>query len=439
MTFTILAAVALGAAGLLALSRASLGATRRTGLLLLGASALALVTTPAVALLAVVAVAAAFVVDAATCRARPALRRQAPAVLSRAVAAPFEIDADMAAPGTHLRLRQPQVPDVVVDPPEADGHLRAQVVARRRGRHSLPPVATRVTGPLGLAAWYRTAGEPVDVLVYPDLPAARRLALAVRQGRFREPGRLTRGPLGLGTDFESIRDYLPDDDVRQVNWPATQRTGRPMSNQFRVEQDRDVVCVVDCGRLMSAPIGDRTRLDAALDAVAALSFVADEVGDRAGVIAFDDRVRRLLAPRRSGGDSVVRAVFDLEPTSVDSDFEVAFRAVGGGKRAFVAVFTDLLDEAAAAALLDAVPLLARRHAVIVASVADPDLKSLVRTNPSSTFDVYAASVALDVLAARSRVAARLRHAGTEVLEASPETFATACVGAYLRAKARARL
>ena len=61
------------------------------------------------------------------------------------------------------------------------------------------------------------------MLVYPDLPAARRLALAVRQGRFREQGRLTRGPLGLGTDFESIRDYAPDDDVRQINWRATDR------------------------------------------------------------------------------------------------------------------------------------------------------------------------------------------------------------------------
>jgi uncharacterized protein (DUF58 family) len=318
--------------------------------------------------------------------------------------------------------------------------LDATVRGRRRGRHELPAVATRVVGPLGLAAWYRRAGNAAEVLVYPDLPAARRLALAVRQGRFRDPGRLTRGPLGLGTDFESIRDYLPDDDVRQVNWRATARLGRPMSNQYRVEQDRDVVCLVDAGRLMAAPVGDRTRLDATIDAVAAVALVADEVGDRCGVVAFDDQVRRHLPPRRSGGDAVVRAVFDVEPRPIDSDYELAFRTVGGGKRAFVLVLTDLLEEAAAQPLLDAMPVLARRHAVVVASVADPDLEHAVRTPPTQPADVYTAAVALDVLDARARVAAQLRRGGAQaVVEAPPDRLAAACVGAYLRAKARARL
>ena len=85
----------------------------------------------------------------------------------------------------------------------------------------LGPVALRSQGPLGLGRWrHEGAGEQRGP-VYPDMPAARRLAIAVRQGRFRDPGRLTRGPLGLGTEFESIRDYLPDDDIRQVNWRAT--------------------------------------------------------------------------------------------------------------------------------------------------------------------------------------------------------------------------
>jgi uncharacterized protein (DUF58 family) len=277
------------------------------------------------------------------------------------------------------------------------------------------------------------------VLVYPDLPTAFRLALAVRQGRFRETGQRSRGPLGLGTDFESIREYLPDDDVRQVNWPATARVGRPMSNQYRVEQDRDVVVVVDVGRLMAAPLGDRTRLDAAVDAAAAVAFVADEVGDRCGAVAFDAEVRRTVSPRRKGGRAVIGGLFDLEPTSADSDYELAFRTVRGLKRAFVLVLTDLLDEAAARTLVDAVPLLARRHAVAVASAADTDLDAIVRREPGSALDVYAAAVALDVLDARSRVAAQLRRAGADVLEAPPERLAAACVGTYLRAKARARL
>jgi uncharacterized protein (DUF58 family) len=436
MDTTVLAAIALVAAALIGLAVAPVTATMRT-VVLFGACALAALASPTIALFAAVAVAAAFVVDAIVSRPRPVVERHVPGALARGVDASLTLDA--ASGAGSLRLRQPLVPDVAVEPPEADGRLDARVRARRRGRHTLPSPAARVRGPFGLAAWYRRGGEPADVLVYPDMPAAWRLVLAVRQGRFRDPGRLTRGPLGLGTDFESIRDYLPDDDIRQVNWRATARLGRPMSNQYRVEQDRDVVCLLDMGRLMAAPLGDRTRLDATVDAATAVALVADEVGDRAGVIAFDDRVRRRLPPARGGGDAVVRAVFDIEPTMVDSDYELAFRAVGTGKRAFVLVLTDLLEEAAAQPLVDAMPVLARRHAVVVAGVADPDLEHMVHTPPQAPADVYAAAVALDVLDVRARVAAQLRRQGADVLEASPDLLPSACVGAYLRAKARARL
>jgi uncharacterized protein (DUF58 family) len=327
-----------------------------------------------------------------------------------------------------------------LEPREADGALAARLVARRRGRHVLPAAAVRVRGPLGLATWDHAPGPAeTELLAYPDLPAARRLALAVRRGRLRDAGRLTRGPLGLGTEFESIRDYLPDDDIRQVNWPATARLQRPMSNQYRVEQDRELVCVVDCGRLMAAPVGDRTRLDAAIDAATALAVVADELGDRCGVLAFDGRVLRSVRPRRGGADALVRALYDLEPSAVDSDYELAFRHVESSKRALVVVFTDLIEEVAARSLVRAVPVLARRHEVVVAGVTDPDLAAAVTAMPARRADAYAAAAALDVLAARRRAAAQVTAAGATVLEAPADRLGAACVRAYVRAKARARL
>ncbi len=214
-----------------------------------------------------------------------------------------------------------------------------------------------------------TGEGEAPLLVYPDVVAAHRIVVAIRRGQFRDPGLRARGPLGLGTDFESVRDYLPDDDVRQINWTASERTGRPMSNVYRIEQDRDVVCLLDAGRLMTAPLDARTtRLDAAVDAVTMVALVADELGDRCGVTVFDGALRAQLRPRRSGGRAVVRAILDAEPTSVDSDYDLAFRTVSGGKRALILVFTDLVDTAAARALIESVPVLTRRHAVIVASV-----------------------------------------------------------------------
>jgi uncharacterized protein (DUF58 family) len=113
--------------------------------------------------------------------------------------------------------------------------------------------------------------------------------------------------------------------------------------------------------------------------------------------------------------------------------------VAAGKRALVIVLSDLFDEAAARALIDAVPVLSRRHAVLVGTVSDPDLDGFLRTAPEAAIDVYAATAALDVIDARARAAALVRGAGAQVIEAPPERFAAASVQGYLAAKSRLRL
>ena len=411
--------------------------TPRAAALLAALGVLTAVTAPIAGLLGAALLAGAVVADALAARRRPRVRRDAPRHVARGVAARLRIDAAPGGPG-RVRLRQASPAALELEPREGEGGLDATLVPRRRGRHVLAPVALRSEGPLRLGRWHHEAGGEHEVTVLPDLPAARRLALAVRQGRFREAGRLTRGPLGLGTDFESIRDYEVDDDVRQVNWRATERLQRPMSNQYRVEQDREVMLLIDSGRLMASPLGDRSRLDAAVDAAVAVALVADVVGDRAGVLAFDGAVRRRLAPRRGGGNAVVRALIDLEPSTLEPDYELAFRNVEGAKRSLVIVFCDLLEEAAARPLADAVPVLARRHHVTVASVRDPDLDAVLATPPGGVPGVAAQAVALDVLRARERTAHMLRRTGAQVVEAPAPSLAAACVAAYLRAKARGR-
>ena len=176
----------------------------------------------------------------------------------------------------------------------------------------------------------------------------------------------------------------------------------------------------------------------ALDGLVAVCATADALGDRSGAIAFADRVLRDVAPSRMGATAVTRALFDVEPVDADSDYELAFRSVAGGKRGFVLVLADLVDEAAARALVSAVPVLARRHAVCVASVRDDALDEILRRRPTELRDAYAMTVALEMRRARALAARRVGAAGATVVEARPERFAGACVSAYARAKARGR-
>lgn len=414
-----------------------LSPTGRTVAAVAAAAVTALWLSPFVAGALVGVVLVGFVVDAARTRRPPTVTVDRPRELVRGRPAPFTVTVT-AAPGTRVRTRQPQTAEVRCTPSEGPGSLTGTVVALTRGRHRLTPPVTETTGVLRLARWVHRHGDPVDVIGHADLPGARRMAAAVRAGRFRDPG-LRRGPLGLGTDFETIRDYTPDDDIRRVNWLAGERTGRPMVNQYREDTERDLWCLVDAGRLLAAPIGDRTRLDLALDALAAVAAVADVAGDRVGAVTFDDRVRRVVRPRRASAAGLVRLLDDLEPTMVDSDYPAAFQTVASVKRSLVVVFTDVLDGAASAPLLDALPVLTRRHAVLVAGVVDDDLLAAVTVDPTSVRDLHRATVAGDLLSERDDVRRRLQQAGAVVVDVPADRLASTCVAAYLRLKRTARL
>ena len=329
-----------------------------------------------------------------------------------------------------VRIRQANAPDILIQPAVARGALDATVVAGRRGAHQLPPPAARRTGPLGLAAWTFDGDAPSELLVYPDVPAARRLVIALRRGRFRDPGRRTRGPLGLGTDFESVRDYLPDDDVRQINWHGD-RTRRPADEQpvpHRTGPRRRVPArcrPVDDGADRQRSTRASTRRSTRSRSVA---LVADELGDRCGVTVFDAEIRRRLAPRRSGG------------TRGDPG-DPRHRTRGRRQRLRPRVPCGRRRQARRSSSCS--PTSSTRRRRVRSSTrcrcsrgatrsssrrcSDPDSTHAMARDRATTRDVYAAAVALDVLDGRTRVVARLRAPGAVVLEAPAAQLGEACV------------
>lgn len=364
--------------------------------------------------------------------------RSAIPTLSRGVPIPFRARVDVLG-ARSIRLRIVCPPEIRVNPAEVGSNeVLGTLVGLNRGVHTLPASVARVHGVLGLCWCDIEVGTPTPVSVYPDLPRARRLAFARRHGRSSEEGRLY-SRLGLGTEFETIREYTPDDDVRQINWIATARVGHPMSNQFRIDENRDLICLIDSGRLMASPIDSSTRLDIALDAMAVLAVEAQEQGDRVGVVAFDSEVTHHISPRRHGVQAVVQSVFDLEPSEIESNYERAFNAVGFQKRALIAIFTDLADSSMARTLVEAVPILVRRHSVMIVTCRDPYLVSTLHTEPDRLIDVMRMSVALEILSARDRAAYYLKSMGASVVESSPEKLGINCASAYQRLKERARI
>jgi uncharacterized protein (DUF58 family) len=313
---------------------------------------------------------------------------------------------------------------------------------RRRTELQAGRVTVRSFGPLGLAARQGNHDVPWSLRVLPAFPSRRYLPEKLAKLRILD-GRTAARVRGQGTEFDSLRDYVEGDDARSIDWRATARRSAVVVRTWRPERDRRIVLVLDTGRTSAARIDAAPRLDAALDAALLLGTLASRAGDRVDLIAVDDRPRLLSRGARDHGDplsGLLEAMAGLHPRLVETDgrrlvAEVLRRVK---QRALIVLFTTLDEAAITEGLLPVLPSLTRKHVVMLASVADPQVLAMVGVHDDSR-TVYDAAAAERTTAAHRRVTALLRRLDVEVVDAGPAEFASKVSDAYLALKAAGRL
>ncbi|MEV0009436.1 DUF58 domain-containing protein [Streptomyces sp. NPDC047973] len=320
-------------------------------------------------------------------------------------------------------------------------HLVTQLRPSRTGDRQADRVTVRSFGPLGLAARQGSHRVPWTVRALP--PFSSRKHLPSRLARLRElDGRTSVLSRGAGTEFDSLRAYVPGDDTRSIDWRATARHQDLAVRTWRPERDRHILVVLDTGRTSAGRVGDVPRLDASIDAALLLTTLAGRAGDRVGLIAYDNRLRAHVQGG-TGGD--VRSVLTgtlatLEPELVETDARGLSTTVltNAPRRSLVVLFTSLDAAPVEEGLLPILPLLTKRHTVMVAAVSDPRVEAMARSR--GTVDaVYDAAAATQTRIQRLRTADRLRRLGVTVVDTSPDALAPAVADAYLALKAAGSL
>ena len=327
----------------------------------------------------------------------------------------------------------------------ARGTVTAATAVRpsRRGRFAPSEVVVRVEGPLGLMARQGRRRVPGVLRVYPPFDSRDEAELRVNKARILEVGLRSAQGRGGGTEFDSMREYGVDDEFRRIDWAATARSGKTIVRTYRAERNQTVLLLLDSGRTMAGRVADVPRLDHAMDAVMMLTSLATRLGDRAGLVAFDREVRAVVGPghARDQLSRVTEAMYQLEPLLVESDYRGAFAETLARfrRRAMLVVLTELAEQAVSETLLPALPLIARDHLVVVASVADPEVRGWASATPVEPGAAYRKAAAVAALADRRRTVARLRGLGAVVVDAPPGRLAPDLADAYLRVKATGRL
>jgi uncharacterized protein (DUF58 family) len=326
-------------------------------------------------------------------------------------------------------------------PPGERRRVTTRLRPTRRGDRNADRVTIRSYGPLGLFSRQGTHKVPWTVRVLP--PFTSRKHLPSKLARLRElDGRTSVLTRGEGTEFDSLREYVPGDDTRSIDWRATARQTTVAVRTWRPERDRHILLVLDTGRTSAGRVGNAPRLDASIDASLLLAALASRAGDRVDLLAYDRRVRALVQGRatREVLPSLVNAMATLEPELVETDARgltgTVLRTVP--RRSLIVLLTTLDAAPVEEGLMPVLSRLTQRHTVLLASVADPHIASMA-TSRGSTEAVYEAAAVAQAQAERARTAEQLRRRGVTVVDATPEDLAPALADTYLALKAAGRL
>jgi len=327
--------------------------------------------------------------------------------------------------------------------PDAVMPLRSEVRPTRRGSIPLGPMTVRVHGPFGLAGRQTTLRDTTAVKVYPALPSRAEVMLRLDSARLLQVGERSASVRGGGTEFDSLREYHPDDEFRRINWRATARTQRPITNVYREERNQQVMLLLDAGRSMAATVGGAPRFEHAIDAAVAVAELATRVGDHIGMLAFGADVVSMIGPKGSSAQPqrIIDALYAVEPRLEAAGYRRGFGALLARhrRRSLLVLLTELAGEPALEPLIDAIPMLLSRHLLIVGAVLDPELERLAMDPAPSSEQVYEKAAAAAALAARARAAAHLRRMGAIVVDLPPGKLAGRLADEYLRIKAFGRL
>ena len=341
---------------------------------------------------------------------------------------------EAAAPSTGLF---PSRQSTVLDP-HGWGLIEDDIIPSRRGHLTVGPVTVRTAGPLGLGGRQRTLPLVARLKCYPALPGRKQAELRLQRARMLVSGYRLSPIRGGGGEFDSLREYHTDDEFRRINWRATARSTKTISNSYREERNQQVLLLVDASRTMAGTVAGVPRFEHTLDAGIALAELAGRVGDHVGMAAFGGDVLVTAGPRsgRTQARRILDLLFDLQPSLDAPNYRRVFSSVltRYRRRALLVLLTELTDIAAMEGLVQALPMLMSRHLVVVASVVDPAIEAEATGIPVTSEDAYGKAAAAASIAARSDAAARLVSMGAKVVDRLPQDLAGALADQYLKIK-----
>ncbi|MBC8426844.1 DUF58 domain-containing protein [bacterium] len=176
---------------------------------------------------------------------------------------------------------------------------------------------------------------------------------------------------GRGIEFREVREYVPGDDVRSIDWNVTARADAPHVKQFDEERELTVMLAVDVSRSGRFGSGDQTRLEIAAELCGVLALSATSNRDKVGLVLFSDRVELYIPPARGRGHvlRIIRELLAAEAEGVGTEIAAPLELLGSVLKRKTTIF--LVSDFWAEGFERPLQVVARRHDMVAVRVRDP--------------------------------------------------------------------
>lgn len=329
-------------------------------------------------------------------------------------------------------------------------HTRLNPGEKKRLEYQLRPVERGVYGfgkvHLLLRSRFRlfvrqfTFDQTAEVSVYPSVLEMKQLELRTFSEIATTSGIRKLRKIGHTYEFDQIKDYVAGDEYRSINWKATSRRAKLMTNQYTDEKSQQVYSVLDVSRAMELPFNGLTLLDYAINTSLVISNIALRKQDKAGLMHFDAKQVRMVAADRSSGQlrRLLETLYNIRPQALEPNLEMLYAMIRKKitQRSLIFLYTNFESQMALERALPILRKINKFHLLVVVFFENEEIGKLASSDPKNLEDIYTQTVARKFVTTKLQLVHLLRQYSIQSVFTKPEDLSVNTVNKYLELKSR---
>lgn len=276
--------------------------------------------------------------------------------------------------------------------------------------------------------------------VYPSFIQMRKFEMYAISNRLSDIGIKKIRRLGHTMEFDQIKEYVPGDDIRSINWKATARSQNLMVNQYQDERSQQIVNVIDMGRVMKLPFDGLNLLEYAINTSLVISNIALIKDDKAGLVTFSNSDSVVVRPEKKKTHirKIQEALYKLETNFMESDYERLLINLKThlNQRSLVLLYTNFETYSAMERQLPYLKRIARDHLLVTIFFENTELSSLLNKDSKNLDDIYVKTVAEKFNFEKKQIVKSLTRHGIHSIFTPPKELSVNAINKYLELKAR---